>query len=350
MTTPDEPLVTIGERYVLVELLDGDEDREVWRGHDDLASRQVVVTRFLTTDDAWLTAFDRRARQLEALSAPGVATALAHDSSDDPPWFAAAYVEGDTAASIASNPGLSVDDALAVIGQTAMALAAAHGAGVGHGRLDSGRIQVRPDGSVALIGFAMDRMASPRDDLPALARLARHLLDDAGADAPDITSFLGLLEAGDWTDPADIGRTALALAAAQRAGSEPATKVTAAEADDDEDSKPTLRPNRPWYDEAERKRVRNRLIALGAIVVIGGGILLRIFTAGAGETAVPGVVGIPYVEALHEVNQAGLRGNETVTTGRPGEEGTVIAQDPVAGQQAKVGSVVRLTVAQIGPG
>jgi PASTA domain len=345
MTTPEEPLASIGDRYVLVERIGGGEHREVWRGHDDHAGRQVVVTLFRGADADWRTGFGRRARQLEALSAPGIANALAHDETDDQPWLVTAYVEGETAESIAADPGLASDDALAVIGQAALALASAHSAGVGHGRLSTGHIQIRPDGSVALLGFTVDQAPSPADDLPALVRVAHELLDPEPVTGDDVTSFIKLLDSGDWKDPADIGRTALALAAAQRAGG--TSSVVPQHAADAETA---TEPKRPWYDDAERKRVRNRLIALGVIVVLGGAALLRIFTAGAGETTVPSVINEPYVQAQHDLNEVGLRGSETVTTGPAGTEGTVLAQDPRAGQPAKVGAVVSLTVAEVAPG
>ena len=347
VTGPDgeaTPLTQVGDRYMLVELLESDDRREIWRGHDDLASRQVVVTRYLAASDEWRTSFERRARQLEALRDPGVASALAHDSTSDPPWLATAYVDGETAAQIAADPGLSADDSLAVIGQAALALAAAHGVGVGHGRVDGEHIQVRPDGSIALIGFVLDRAPSPADDLRALGRLAHELLDDSDADSSTIADFLRLLDSGDWDDPTDIGRTALALAAAHRVDDEP--PLPSRTRGDDEASAED--PNRPWYTDEERKRVRNRLIALAAIVVLGGGALLRIFTAGAGHTSVPNVIGEPWPQAQHDLNEVGLRGNETLTTGPAGTEGTVIAQDPPAGQRAKVGAVVQLTVATSG--
>jgi serine/threonine-protein kinase len=341
---PDDSLPAVGDRYVLVDRLGGDEGREVWRGHDDLAGRRVVVTIYHPADEAWRTGFDRRARQLEVLADPGIASTLAHDSGADDPWLVTSFVEGATAAEIAADPGLTTDDALAIIGQAALALGTAHGAGVGHGGLSTSRIQVRPDGSVALLDFAIDRSPSPADDIAALRRIAHELLDGtADAAGAAVASFVRLLDAGDWDDPADIGRTALALAAAQRVN-EPTSLVPPPATPEPEAETP-----RPWYDEDERKRVRNRLIALGAIVVLGGAALLRIFSSGAGQTSVPSVIGESYVQAQHELNEIGLRTSETITTGPTGSEGTVLAQSPHGGQRVKVGSVVSLTVAAVRP-
>jgi beta-lactam-binding protein with PASTA domain len=111
-----------------------------------------------------------------------------------------------------------------------------------------------------------------------------------------------------------------------------------------EDTEGEAAEHRPWYTEEERKRVRNRLIALGAIVVIGGAILLRIFSSGAGQATVPAVTGLPFAQAQHQLNEVGLRASETLTTGPVGSIGTVIAQDPPGGTRAKVGAVVHLTV------
>ncbi|HVS68785.1 MAG TPA: PASTA domain-containing protein [Mycobacteriales bacterium] len=339
------PLQTVGDRYVLVELIEADERREVWRGHDDLASRPVVVTRYLDATPQWRQTFDRRARALEAVTDPGIASALRHDADDEPPWSTRVWVDGETVADLEADSGVSIDDALAVIGQTALALAAAHGAGVGHGGLDADHILVRPDGSVALIGFAVASAPSPATDLAALAALAARLLKDASGE--EVAAFLAWLSGNGGAaaaDPREIGRTALALAEAQRSGAGTNVVPTAAAAHDTAPEAP-----RPWYDDAERKRVRNRLIALGAIVVLGGAALLRIFASGGGQATVPGVVGIPYVQAQHELNDVGFRTNETETPGPVGSVGTVIAQDPPAGTRAKVGTLIQLTVVTAEP-
>jgi serine/threonine-protein kinase len=350
MTSPDDvpvPLETVGERYVLIELIDSDGEREVWRGHDDLASRPVAVTRYLNPSSEWRSRFDRRARDLERLSDPGIAGLLRHDPDDEAAWAVTGWIDGETVATIDTAGGFTVYDALAVVGQTAFALAAAHEAGIGHGRLDPGHVMVRPDGSVALIGFDPAEDPPPAADLAALSAMAAGLVDRDGDDlAPEIARFLDSLaddRAARGGDPAEIARTALALAASQRAGQQ-GSPIAATAADKAADADRPEAP-RPWYTEEERKRVRNRLIALGAIVVIGGGILLRIFSAGAGQATVPSVIGLPFVQAQQRLNEVGLRAEETLTTGPVGSIGTVIVQDPPGGTRTRVGAVVHLTVA-----
>jgi tRNA A-37 threonylcarbamoyl transferase component Bud32 len=346
VTQGPSPLETVGERYLLVELVSAGDGHETWHGHDDLASRPVAVTRYLNPTVEWRSGFDRRARALEALSDPGIASTLRHDADDDRPWVVSAWVEGSTVSAITADEAYSVDDALAVLGQTALALAAAHGAGIGHGRLDTDHIVVRPDGSTALIGFVTAVNPPLADDRAALGVLARTLLPAAAVETDDdVRRLLTSIAEQPPEGPGrldEIARTALSLAAGRRAGAEPRPKAAATNPGGNRPALPAS--PRPWYDEAERKRVRNRLIALGAIVVLGGAVLLRILSSGAGQTTVPSVIGLPFVQAQEQLNEVGLRASETITTGRLDQQGTVIDQDPAAGSRAKVGTLVVLTV------
>jgi hypothetical protein len=342
MTADGDPLPVVGGRFLLVEQLAADDDHEVWRGHDDLASRPVVVKRFLGSDQDWRHSFRQRSARLMALSDPGVASVLGYDADDEPAWLALAEVEGDTVARIQGEGPLSDDDALAVVGQAGLALAGAHAAGVGHGRLDARHVMVRTDGSVALIGLAPSSHPDPAPDLAALATMARELLGGSGR--ADVQEFLAELDR--LRDAAEIGRTALALATSIRA--DPAELSSAVLPDHEAQRTPASAPEPAGYDDAERRRVRNRLIALGAIVVVGGAILLFMFGRGGGQTTVPDVVGLPYVQALHELNSEGLRGDETVTTGPIGSLGLVRAQYPPGGERVKIGSLVELTVVTSG--
>ncbi|MGN6472121.1 MAG: PASTA domain-containing protein [Mycobacteriales bacterium] len=353
MSTTDEPgpLSTVGERYLLVELLGADDELELWRGHDDLAGRQVIIKRFLDPDDSWRESFRRRAAQLRAVSVPGIASVLDYDAADTTPWLVTSYADGATVGELDAD-GISPDDALAIIGHTALSLAALHAAGAGHGGVSAGHVIVRPDGSVTLAGPAVATNPGTAEDRAALGRLARMLLAADGSlpTGPELANLVTRFEAPDGPDLADLGRTALALASARRAETSTGSLLAASPSAMDSGGAATSanEPRRPWYDEDERKRVRNRLIALGAIVVIGGGVLLRIFSSGAGEATVPSVVGLPYVQAQHQLNEVGLRVSETFTTGPLGTLGTVIAQDPAAGTRTKVGSLVALTVAASG--
>jgi hypothetical protein len=355
VTEPDSEVRSLGERYLLVELIDADDQRERWRGHDDIASRPVLATVHLgvAPGDEWRNRFDLAARRLEALTHPGLASTLAHDSQDPQPWLVAAAVEGDLVEQIvADDGGLSTDDALAVVGQTAMAVKAAHGAGIAHGAIDGQHIVVRSDGSSALIDFQVPTTARTADDLTALATLSGvlvpppELTDSTGA---DVAGFLRWVGSAGATDAGDIGRTALALAAAVRGVHSTSVVEESLAGDDDEletDAEPSD-PNRPWYDEAERKRVRNGLIAIGSIVVIAGAALLFIISRGGGGanlTTVPDVRGLTLDQAQKQLNTAILRVDENITDAN----GHVTAESPAAGTVVKVGTLVTLHISEDG--
>jgi tRNA A-37 threonylcarbamoyl transferase component Bud32 len=352
MTNHDVPMITVGERYVLVEELAANDDREVWRGHDDLASRQVVVKLYDgpdADDPKWRERFDHRARQLAALSEPGIASVLEHDADESPVWIAFANIPGTTLDTAMSTGPLSAEQALRIIGQTALALKAAHDVGLAHGDLTTRHLMVRPDGSVALIGFDLSTASGAAHDLVDLRALAHELLDSGAGDAETIR-FLGWLDGGRAaapTDPGDIGRTALALAVALRGGATASASATplvpgaATPAAEGEPSGPD--PKRPWYDENERRRVRNGLIALGTIVVIAGAALLFLINRGGGPnmTTVPSVIGLTLTEAQTQLTDRLLLADPNITDA----QGRVTAESPGAGTRVKVGTTIALTIA-----
>jgi tRNA A-37 threonylcarbamoyl transferase component Bud32 len=346
MTDHDAPMITVGERYVLVEELAADDKREVWRGHDDLASRQVVVKLYDgpdAEDPQWRRRFDHRARQLAALSEPGIASVLEHDAEDSPVWIAFANVPGTTLEATISATELDPEHALRIVGQAALALKAAHDVGLTHGDLTARHLMLRPDGSVALIGFDLSTAAGPAHDLADLRILAHELLPRTEANS-ETGRFLGWLDGGKQpapTDPGDIGRTALALAVALRGG--PVTPVIPAAATSAPEGEPTAeQARRPWYDEDERRRVRNGLIALATIVVIAGAALLILINRGGGPniTTVPSVVGLTLTDAQTQLTEQLLVVNENLTD----PQGRVTAESPAAGTRVKVGTTVTLTV------
>jgi tRNA A-37 threonylcarbamoyl transferase component Bud32 len=350
MTDHDVPMITVGERYVLVEELAAAEDREVWRGHDDVANRQVVVKIFdgADADDPhWRARFHGRAQQLASLSDPGIARVLEHDADDTPVWIAFANVPGEPLDEVVAGSPPSPEHAMRIVGQAALALASAHQVGLAHGDVCTRHLMLRPDGSVALIGFDLSTTSGTAEDLAGLRALAHELLPVGDSDA-ETTRFLRWLD-GDKgrapSDPGDIGRTALALAVSLRGGAttpvvpapaEPVAEATSAETD----------PRRPWYDEAERRRVRNGLITLASIVVIAGAALLWLLDRGGGPntTTVPSVIGMTLNDAQKQLTEQLLVVNENITD----PQGLVTAESPVAGARVKVGTTVTLTIAPAG--
>jgi serine/threonine protein kinase len=341
-----------GGRYVLGDQLTAGDGREVWRAHDDIVSRSAALKIYFgptAADPQWRERFRHDADRLATLSHPGIATLYEHDESDVETWLALAYVDGQTLTErLLAEPRLSAAEAFDVVGQTAMAVAAAHDVGLAHGALQPDSLLIRSGGSTALIGFALGAEATRADDLVALRELTWRCLDnEAGAvstqpaEIDDFVKWLtGVGRGAPPDDAAEIGRTALALASSLRGGhTTTATPPAPRSAMTDTPGDP------PRYDEAERKTVRNRLLVLGTIVVVGGAALLRFVGEGAGEVSVPNVVGLQIDQAKLKLTYAGLVPKVTTTVGTD-SGGTVISESPLPGNEVKAGSKVTLTVSE----
>jgi beta-lactam-binding protein with PASTA domain len=99
----------------------------------------------------------------------------------------------------------------------------------------------------------------------------------------------------------------------------------------------------PTWDEAEKRQVRNRLIVLGTIVVVGGAALLRFVGEGAGDVTVPMVTNLRINQAELTLTKDGLRSNAQCQIGKD-SGGVVVSQSPSSGHQIKAGSSVTLIV------
>ncbi|MBV9951469.1 MAG: PASTA domain-containing protein [Acidimicrobiia bacterium] len=102
-----------------------------------------------------------------------------------------------------------------------------------------------------------------------------------------------------------------------------------------EEVPPHRRPLWPW------------LVLLLVLLLAGGGVAAYLLLRPAKE-AVPGVVGEPFTAAQSQLDSKGFTVSELQET-NPKAQGTVIAQNPLAGYEAKNGSNVSLTVSS-GPG
>jgi hypothetical protein len=201
---------------------------------------------------------------------------------------------------------------------------------------------------VSIIGFAVDGSATRDDDLDALVDLAATLLDtepvSTSGHASDVKQFMTSLQAPERDarprDASEIGRTALAVAARINGDAAPPPPVPPqAEAPEPE---PTAYESEA---DAQRKMVRNRLIVLSTIVVVGGAALLRFVGEGAGDVTVPLVTNLKIDQAELRLTTEGMRSSESCTIGTS-SGGVVVRQSPAAGRSVKAGSVVTLTYAK----
>jgi hypothetical protein len=245
------------------------------------------------------------------------------------------------AARLSQEPGFADARVLDIVGQVGFALQALHDQGRAHGAVTADAITLHEDGAVTLESARPAELAGPASmaaDLTALGRAGSAAL---AADAdPAVREFLAWLAdppRGTTPDAGDVARTALALAAG------PVTIPTRPAAP--EPAPP--RPETPRATDApvdrEQRRVRNRFIAVGAVVVLVGLVLLK--ACGGGGQQVPDVTGDSYTAAVSSLHAHGFTARERTRAATGSQRvGTVVAEDPAPGTRPRAGTTITLTV------
>jgi hypothetical protein len=241
------------------------------------------------------------------------------------------------AAHLGREQGLPDARVLDIVGQVGFALQALHDQGRAHGAVTADTIALHDDGSVTLESSRPADVAAPAAmaaDLAALGKVAR---DALAADAdPVVREFLDRLATpprGTTVEAGDVARTALAMAAGPV--TIPATPAVPR----------TETPAAATPADPEQRRVRNRFIAVGAVVVLVGLVLLK--ACGGGGQQIPDVRGDTYSAAVTSLHAHGFVARERTApaTGRQ-RVGTVVAEDPAAGTRPRAGTTITLTVAR----
>lgn len=343
MTTPLAPQTTLAGRYLLLERIAVGGMGEVWRAQDEVLSRVVAVKVLkaeYAADPSFLDRFRAEARHTAALSHPGIANVFDYGEAGGPggqdlPFLVMEYVEGEPLSTVLGREGrLPPDRVLDIVGQTGLALQAAHEAGVVHRDVKPGNLLIRPDGVVKVTDFGIARAVdaapvtqtgfvvgtaaylspeqaagkpvTPASDIYALGVVAyeclagRRPFDDASPvavamahmntappalpkDVPPlvadfVTRAMDKEPSRRQPTAGDFGRTALALAASLRGPDTSPTTV---------DAGPPAHPSTKLLtvaapaaattddEDRERRRIRNIFIAVGAVVVLLGFLLLH---------------------------------------------------------------------------
>jgi eukaryotic-like serine/threonine-protein kinase len=131
---------------------------EVYRARDTALKRDVaikVLPAALASDAERLERFQREAELLAALNHPNIAQIYGLERSDGTTALAMELVAGQSLVERLARGALPVDEALAVAGQIADALEAAHERGIVHRDLKPANIQLRPDGTVKVLDFGI---------------------------------------------------------------------------------------------------------------------------------------------------------------------------------------------------
>ena len=159
-----EPGTRLGH-YEILALLGAGGMGEVYRARDANLDRDVaikVLSQDFATHPTRLARFAREAKLLASLNHPNIATIYGFEASDEIRFIAMELVEGETLADrIATADGLELDEALRIGREIALALEAAHQAGVIHRDLKPANVQVAPDGKVKVLDFGIAKADEP---------------------------------------------------------------------------------------------------------------------------------------------------------------------------------------------
>ena len=144
---------------------------EVWVARDTSLGRKValkVLPPGLTANPLRVARFEQEARAASALSHQNVCHiyALGH-TSDSQVYIAMELVEGETLRSRLRRAPVTIHSALEIACQMAMALSAAHAAGIVHRDVKPENVMVRPDGLVKVLDFGLAKLTSAGDSAAA---------------------------------------------------------------------------------------------------------------------------------------------------------------------------------------
>lgn len=157
----------LGGRYELAERIATGGMGEVWRARDTTLGRWVAVKTLrpeYVDEPDFLARFRAEARHSAGLDHPGIARVYDYGEAPDPtggvlPFLVMELVVGEPLSEVLARRGrLDVLTVLGVVGQVALALQAAHDAGVVHRDVKPGNLLLRTDGVVKVTDFGIARM------------------------------------------------------------------------------------------------------------------------------------------------------------------------------------------------
>jgi Tol biopolymer transport system component len=159
--------VTAGTRlgsYEVIALIGEGGMGQVYRARDTKLGRDValkVLPTLVAADPDRLARFRREAQVLAALNDPHIAQIYGFEDAGGTHALVMELVEGPTLAERIAEGPLPVSDALAIAGQIASALEAAHEHGIVHRDLKPANVKVREDGTVKVLDFGLAKAFSP---------------------------------------------------------------------------------------------------------------------------------------------------------------------------------------------
>jgi len=137
---------------------------EVYRARDTKLGRAValkVLPDAFVTDPERTARFEREAKVLASLNHPHIAALYGMEQSGGRHFLVMELVEGETLAERLARGALGVDATLAIAGQIAEALEAAHERGIVHRDLKPANVKITPDDQVKVLDFGLAKALGP---------------------------------------------------------------------------------------------------------------------------------------------------------------------------------------------
>jgi len=150
--------LTLGSRYTLTERIAAGGMGEVWRARDSRLERVVAVKVMRPSaadEQEFVDRFRDEARHTAALSHPNIATVYDYGEDDGAAYLVMELVEGLPLSQLIARGPMSPDRVRSIMGQAALALAAAHAQGVVHRDVKPANILITPEGRVKLTDFGI---------------------------------------------------------------------------------------------------------------------------------------------------------------------------------------------------
>ena len=154
---------TLGGRYTLGTAIASGGMGDVWEATDEVLQRPVAVKVLRAQgpeDDAFLERFRDEARGSAGLHHPNIASVFDYGEDAGTAYLVMELVPGRTLGELIrdSDGGMPADEVRSLLGQAALALSAAHEAGVVHRDVKPANIIVTPEGQAKLTDFGIARV------------------------------------------------------------------------------------------------------------------------------------------------------------------------------------------------
>ncbi|MBX3100781.1 MAG: serine/threonine protein kinase [Salinibacterium sp.] len=162
--------LTFGGRYQLSSRVAIGGMGEVWQATDLVIGRTVAIKILKDEylgDPGFLERFRAEARHAALVNHEGIANVFDYGEEDGSAYLVMELVPGEALSAILERERiLPADRVLDIVAQTAMALQAAHAAGLVHRDIKPGNLLITPDGRVKITDFGIARIA---DQVPLTA-------------------------------------------------------------------------------------------------------------------------------------------------------------------------------------